>query len=116
KSQDTLEGNDQDKLLMASSNNKSNGKWRGKYLNRESDGKWGGKDLNRESNKGMKWKNDSNACRTNTNQGIMDKSKITCYECGEPGHFGKKCTKWKYNNKQEESHLIYDDDTEPTLL
>nr|GEU88564.1 zinc finger, CCHC-type [Tanacetum cinerariifolium] len=29
KSQDTLEANDQDKLLMASSNNKSYGKWRG---------------------------------------------------------------------------------------
>nr|GFA43399.1 zinc finger, CCHC-type [Tanacetum cinerariifolium] len=74
KSQDTLEENDQDKLLMASSNNKSYGKWR-------------------------------------------DKSKLMCYECGEHGHFAKECTKWKYNkNKQEESHLVYDTDTEPTLL
>nr|GEU91622.1 myb-like protein AA [Tanacetum cinerariifolium] len=78
------EGNDQDKLLMASSNNKSNGKWRGK-------------DLNRESNKGMKWKNDSNARKTNTNQGSMDKSKITCYECGELGHFMKKFKDAKTN-------------------
>ncbi|GKD59238.1 hypothetical protein Tco_1296747 [Tanacetum coccineum] len=35
KSQDTLEANDQDKLLMASSNNKSYGKWRGKDFNKE---------------------------------------------------------------------------------
>ncbi|GKB98988.1 hypothetical protein Tco_0985125 [Tanacetum coccineum] len=32
KSQDTLEANDQDKLLMASSNNKRYGKWRDKYF------------------------------------------------------------------------------------
>nr|GEV08669.1 zinc finger, CCHC-type [Tanacetum cinerariifolium] len=35
KSQDTLEANDQDKLLMASSNNKTYGKWRGKDFNKE---------------------------------------------------------------------------------
>ncbi|GJT95177.1 hypothetical protein Tco_1090695 [Tanacetum coccineum] len=35
KSQDTLEANDQDKLLMASSNNKSYGKWRGRDFNKE---------------------------------------------------------------------------------
>nr|GEX89150.1 zinc finger, CCHC-type [Tanacetum cinerariifolium] len=35
KSQDTLEANDQDKLLMASSNNKTYRKWRGKDFNKE---------------------------------------------------------------------------------
>nr|GEY52699.1 zinc finger, CCHC-type [Tanacetum cinerariifolium] len=35
KSQDTLEANDQDKLLMASSNNKTYEKWRGKNFNKE---------------------------------------------------------------------------------
>nr|GEW73388.1 zinc finger, CCHC-type [Tanacetum cinerariifolium] len=78
KSQDTLEANDQDKLLMASSNNKTYGKWRG----------------------------------------TKDKSKLRCYECGEHGHFAKECTKWKdkKKNKEQEAHLIYDTDTEPTLL
>ncbi|GJX01626.1 hypothetical protein Tco_0185539 [Tanacetum coccineum] len=52
KSQDTLEGNDQDKLLMASSNNQSHGKGRGKNFNKES----------------MKWKNISKARETSTNQ------------------------------------------------
>ncbi|GJS08434.1 zinc finger, CCHC-type containing protein [Tanacetum coccineum] len=104
KSQDTLEANDQDKLLMASSNNKSYGKWRGK-------------DFNKEAKESMKWKNNPNARRASTSQGTKDKSKLRCYECGEQGHFAKECTKWKYNkNKQEESHLIYDTDTEPTLL
>ena len=97
KSQDILEANDQDKLLMASSNNKYYGKWRGK-------------DFNKEGKESMKWKNNSN-----TSQGTKDKSKLRCYECGKHGHFAKECTKWKYN-KQEESHLIYDTDTEPTLL
>ncbi|GKB00467.1 zinc finger, CCHC-type containing protein [Tanacetum coccineum] len=104
KSQDTLEADDQDKLLMASSNNKSYGKWRGK-------------DFNKEAKESMKWKNNPNARRASTSQGTKDKSKLRCYECGEQGHFAKECTKWKYNkNKQEESHLIYDTDTEPTLL
>ncbi|GKC98840.1 zinc finger, CCHC-type containing protein [Tanacetum coccineum] len=104
KSQDTLEANDQDKLLMASSNNKSYGKWRGK-------------DFNKEAKESMKWKNNPNACRASTSQGTKDKNKLKCYECGEHGHFAKECTKWKYNkNKQEESHLIYDTDIEPTLL
>ncbi|GJW02523.1 zinc finger, CCHC-type containing protein [Tanacetum coccineum] len=104
KSQDTLEANDQDKLLMASSNNKSYGKWRGK-------------DFNKEAKESMKWENNPNARRASMSQGTKDKSKLRCYECGEQGHFAKECTKWKYNkNKQEESHLIYDTDTEPTLL
>nr|GEV12212.1 zinc finger, CCHC-type [Tanacetum cinerariifolium] len=94
KSQDTLEANDQDKLLMASSNNKIYGKWRGK--------------------ESMKWKNNPNARRASTSQGTKDKSKLRCYECGKHGHFAKECTKWK--NKKKESHLIYDTDTEPTLL
>nr|GEW45078.1 hypothetical protein [Tanacetum cinerariifolium] len=67
-SQDTLETNDQDKLLMESSNNKSYGKWRGKYFNKEG----------KES---MKWKNNPNARRASTSQGIKDKSKLRCYEC-----------------------------------
>nr|GFA91825.1 zinc finger, CCHC-type [Tanacetum cinerariifolium] len=50
KSQDTLEANDQDKLSMASSNNQTYGKWRGK-------------DLNKEGKESMKWKNNPNARR-----------------------------------------------------
>nr|GEW00092.1 zinc finger, CCHC-type [Tanacetum cinerariifolium] len=104
KSQDTLEANDQDKLLMANSNNKTYGKWRGK-------------DFNKEGKKSMKWKNNPNTRRASTSQETKDKSKLRCYECGEHGHFAKECTKWKNNkDKQEESHLIYDTDTEPTLL
>nr|GEU82699.1 zinc finger, CCHC-type [Tanacetum cinerariifolium] len=68
KSQDTLEANDQDKLLMASSNNKSYGKWRGK-------------DFNQEAKESMKWKNNPNARRTSTSQGTKDKIKLKCYEC-----------------------------------
>nr|GEY31408.1 zinc finger, CCHC-type [Tanacetum cinerariifolium] len=101
KSQDTLKANDQDKLHMASSNNKTYGKWRGK-------------DFNKEGKESMKWKNNPNARRASTSQGTKDKSKLRCYECDEHGHFAKECTKWK--NKQEESHLIYDTDTESTLL
>nr|GEY52910.1 zinc finger, CCHC-type [Tanacetum cinerariifolium] len=94
----------QDKLLMASSNNKTYGKWRGK-------------DFNKEGKDSMKWKNNLNARRASTSQGTKDKSKLKYYECGEHGHFAKECTKWKYNkDKKEESHLIYDTDTEPTLL
>nr|GEY70153.1 zinc finger, CCHC-type [Tanacetum cinerariifolium] len=94
----------QDKLLMASSNNKTYGKWRGK-------------DFNKEGKDSMKWKNNPNARRASTSQGTKDKSKLRCYKCGEHGHFAKECTKWKYKkDKQKESHLIYDTDTEPTLL
>nr|GEZ84620.1 zinc finger, CCHC-type [Tanacetum cinerariifolium] len=104
KSQDTLEANDQDKLLMASSNNKNYGKWRGR-------------DFNKEGKESMKWKNNPNERRASTSQRTKDKSKLRYYECGEHGHFTKECTKWKYNkDKQEESHLIYVTDTEPTLL
>ncbi|GJU45587.1 zinc finger, CCHC-type containing protein [Tanacetum coccineum] len=48
KSQDTLEANDQNKLLMASSNNQSHGKGRGK-------------NFNKEAKENMKWKNSPNA-------------------------------------------------------
>nr|GEZ73431.1 zinc finger, CCHC-type [Tanacetum cinerariifolium] len=64
KSQDTLEANDQDKLLMVSSNNKTYGKWRGK-------------DFNKEGKDNMKWKNNPNACRASTSQGTKDKSKLS---------------------------------------
>nr|GEY30541.1 zinc finger, CCHC-type [Tanacetum cinerariifolium] len=69
KSQDTLKANGQDKLLMASSNNKTYGKWRGK-------------DFNKEGKESMKWKNNPNARRASTSQGTKDKSKLRCYECG----------------------------------
>ncbi|GJV36425.1 hypothetical protein Tco_1408902 [Tanacetum coccineum] len=71
KSQDTLEANDQDKLLMASSNNKRYGKWRDK-------------DFNEEGKESMKWKNNPNARRASTSQGTKDKSKLRCYDCGLP--------------------------------
>nr|GEV70391.1 zinc finger, CCHC-type [Tanacetum cinerariifolium] len=65
KSQDTLEANDQDKLLMASSNNKTYGKWRGK-------------DFNKEGKESIKWKNNPNARRISASQGTKDKSKLRC--------------------------------------
>nr|GEY13085.1 zinc finger, CCHC-type [Tanacetum cinerariifolium] len=80
KRQDTLEANGQDKLLMASSNNKTYGKWRGK-------------DFNKEGKESMKWKNNPNARRASTNQGTKDKSKLRCYECGEHEHFATEYTK-----------------------
>nr|GEW92009.1 copia protein [Tanacetum cinerariifolium] len=94
KSQDKPENNYQNKLLLASSNNQGGGRGRGRNFtkNKSSYGK-------------------------GTSHGSIDKIKLMCYECGEHGQFTKECTKWKYNKtKQEESHLIYDTNNEPTLL
>nr|GFC38587.1 hypothetical protein [Tanacetum cinerariifolium] len=55
---------------MASSINKTYGKWRGK-------------DFNKEGKESMKWKNNPNACRASTSQGTKHKSKLKCYECGK---------------------------------
>ncbi|GKB58197.1 zinc finger, CCHC-type containing protein [Tanacetum coccineum] len=99
KSQDEPENNYQDKLLMASSNNKSYGKWRGK-------------DFNKETKESMKWKNNPNAPRASTSQGTKDKSKLRCYECGEHGHFAKECTNWKDKKKDKEQEaLLISEDT-----
>nr|GEW75972.1 zinc finger, CCHC-type [Tanacetum cinerariifolium] len=104
KSQDTLEGNDQDKLMLASSNNQSRGTRRGK-------------NFNKKAKESMKWKNSPNARGISTSQGTKDKSTFRCYECGDFSHFTRECMKWKNNkHKQEESHLIYETDNEPTLL
>ncbi|GJW45413.1 hypothetical protein Tco_0074212 [Tanacetum coccineum] len=93
KSQDTLEANDQDKLLMASSNNKRYGKWRDK-------------DFNKEGKESMKWKNNPNARRASTSQGTKDKSKLRCYDCGEYGHCERNARMEKQIQIQaEESHL-----------
>ncbi|GKD10972.1 zinc finger, CCHC-type containing protein [Tanacetum coccineum] len=77
KSQDTLEANDQDKLLLASSNNQSHGKGRSK-------------NFNKEAKESMKWKNSPNARGTSTNQGTKDKSTLRCYKCGDFGHFARE--------------------------
>nr|GEY52005.1 zinc finger, CCHC-type [Tanacetum cinerariifolium] len=94
-SQDEPENNYQHKLLLASSNNQGGGRGRGRNFtkNKISYGK-------------------------GTSHESIDKSKLRCYECGEHGHFAKECTKWKdkKKDKEQESHLIYDTDTEPTLI
>nr|GEU95377.1 zinc finger, CCHC-type [Tanacetum cinerariifolium] len=76
------------------------------------------KDFNKEAKESMKWKNNLNTRRASTSQATKDKSKLRCYECSEHGHFKKECTKWKdkKKDKEQEAHLIYDTDTEPTLL
>ena len=40
-----------------------------------------------------------------------DKSRFRCFDCGEFGHFGYECTKWK---DKDEANLIQDE--EPALL
>ncbi|KAD6119165.1 hypothetical protein E3N88_10436 [Mikania micrantha] len=44
--------------------------------------------------------------------GRGDKSGFRCFDCGEFGHFGYECTKWK--EKDKEANLIQEE--EPTLL
>nr|GEV25762.1 copia protein [Tanacetum cinerariifolium] len=83
KSQDTLEANNQDKLLLESSNNQSHGKGRGR-------------NFNKEAKKSMKWKNNPNARGTRTNQGTKDKSTFRCYEC--EGRYKKTLLKKQYEN------------------
>ncbi|GJT89264.1 zinc finger, CCHC-type containing protein [Tanacetum coccineum] len=41
-----------------------------------------------------------------------DKSRFRCFDCGEFGHFGYECTKWK--NNDDEANLIQQE--EPALL
>nr|GEX80935.1 zinc finger, CCHC-type [Tanacetum cinerariifolium] len=86
KSQDTLEVDNQDKLLLASSNNQSHGKGRGK-------------NFNNKAKENMKWKNSPNAHGTSTNQGTKNKSTFRCYECGDFNHFAR--------NKLEEDLVTY---------
>ncbi|GKB62184.1 vesicle-associated membrane protein 727 [Tanacetum coccineum] len=94
KSQDEPEYNYQNKLLLTSSNNQGGGRGHGRNFTKN-----------------------KNSYGKGTSRGSIDKSKLRCYECGEHGYFAKEFTKCKYNKtKQEESHLIYDTDNEPTLL
>ena len=45
-------------------------------------------------------------------RGKFDKSKITCFECGEKGHFKSECEAWK----KEKALLAAADVDEPALL
>ncbi|XBI14374.1 hypothetical protein VPH35_140971 [Triticum aestivum] len=46
-------------------------------------------------------------------RGKFDKSKITCFECGEKGHFKSECEAWK---KEKALLVAADVDDEPALL
>ncbi|GJR19473.1 zinc finger, CCHC-type containing protein [Tanacetum coccineum] len=94
KSQDTLESNDQDKLLMASSNNKSYGKWRSR-------------DFNKEAKESMKWKNNPKcrSARRNTLKINVPAIVIKGENIGlKPNYMGnpnpqeKTVTKWQLRN------------------
>ena len=93
KSQDEPEDNYQNKLLLANSSNQGGGRGHGRNFTKN-----------------------KSSYGEGTSRGSIDKSKLRCYECGEHGHFAKECTKWNKKDKQEEAHLIYETDNEPTLL
>nr|GEW65863.1 zinc finger, CCHC-type [Tanacetum cinerariifolium] len=84
KSQDELESNYQNKLLLASSNNQGGGRGHGRNFTKN-----------------------KNSYGKGTSRGSIDKSKLRCYECGEHGHFVKECTKWKDKKKDKEQKGQY---------